>query len=43
MVFAKCVECGHIYPAQETKNENYRPVGTGGECECGSDDFTRAL
>lgn len=39
---AECVECGHIYSAQETETGKYRPVGTDGACECGSDDFKRA-
>lgn len=42
-VFAECAECGNIYPAQEPETDTYRPVGTGGTCECGSDDFTRAI
>lgn len=42
-VIAECVECGHIYSAQETEDDEYRPVGTDGACQCGSNDFKRAI
>ncbi|WP_168192926.1 MULTISPECIES: hypothetical protein [Halostella] len=37
--FARCTECGTIYPAQLTDDDNLRPVGTDGSCSCGNDEF----
>ncbi len=42
-VFARCADCGKIYPAQETTNGSYRPIGTDGSCNCGNEEFRPAL
>lgn len=36
--FGRCADCGEVYPVQRTEN-GLRPVGTGGACTCGCDDF----
>lgn len=42
-LFARCTDCGEIYPAQEAENEDYRPVGTDGSCKCGNEEFELAV
>ncbi|SDQ42798.1 hypothetical protein [Halopelagius longus] len=36
--FGRCVECGEVYPVQES-DDGLRPVGTGGSCACGCEAF----
>lgn len=36
----RCTECGEIYPAQVTSDNDLRPVGRkGGTCLCGNGEF----
>lgn len=37
--FARCMDCRRVYPIQRTKDDQLRPIGTGGTCLCGSTDF----
>lgn len=36
--FAQCDDCGEIYPAQRGP-DGVRPIGTNGQCQCGSTTF----
>ena len=36
---ARCTECRRIYPVQHVEGGRFRPIGTGGTCDCGSTEF----
>ena len=36
---ARCTECRKIYPVQQGEADRHRPIGTGGSCGCGNDEF----
>lgn len=35
----KCTECGKVYPVQKTADNEIRPIGTNGGCQCGNTAF----
>lgn len=37
--FGRCTQCSHVYPVQSTEDGGLRPIGTGGTCSCGNDEF----
>lgn len=38
--FARCTDCGEVYPAQSSEGEGLRPIGVeNGTCECGNSQF----
>ena len=36
---AECTECGQVYPVQEMRGGEIRPIGTDGICDCGNGSF----
>ncbi|MFB6139056.1 MAG: hypothetical protein ABEJ26_01315 [Halosimplex sp.] len=38
-IIGECAECERVYPLQVGADGELRPTGTGGVCDCGSEEF----